>query len=163
MVLMYVVLVGIRHLFTVTKYILENMMKLFKTTLLASAVAISFGATAELTAMNDASLEDVVGQAGFTISNSFNGTDGIDISIGDTDGVNGGSEGWLVIKDIQPSGSMEIDFEGSDQSINIKNSAATDISFDLGVSTSATAAPANTMAKVQIQLPAGMGTKITAH
>lgn len=147
-------------------------MKLLKTTLLASAVAMTFGATAELTAMTDASLEDVTGQAGFTIQNTF-ATNGINIYLGDSDGVSGAAgatAGWLAIQNLKPTGAMDIDFDGSDRSINIKNAGVTNIEFDLAVanqgqvdSGNVTFAANEVMAKVKIQLPAGMGTKITAH
>lgn len=149
-------------------------MKLFKTTLLASAVALSMGATAELVAMNDADLDNVVGQAGFTIQNQFSsGTNGINIALGDPDGTGATSPaseaGWLILSNLQPTGKMEIDFDGADRSINIKNDGATNINFDLAVGTTAEAdafkLDANTeiMAKVRIQLPDKMTTKITAH
>ncbi|MGM0563708.1 MAG: DUF6160 family protein [Pseudomonadota bacterium] len=151
-------------------------MKFVKTTALAAAVAASFGAQAELKAMDDASLEAVTGQAGFTITTDFAGTEGIDISLGDDDGYTGsgssvstidGSAGYLNIFDVQNEGTINIDFDGGANAIVLEQESAMTITFALGVADANNTAPTNTggnkMADVRIALPAGMTQTIQAH
>ena len=113
-------------------------MKFVKTTALAAAVATSFAAQDELKAMSDASLEEVTGQAGFTITTEFaNSTDGIDISLGDEDGTTFGTNatttaGFLNIFDVQNEGTVDIDFDGGQQAIVVNIQNATTINFLLG-------------------------------
>lgn len=87
-------------------------MKMIKLTAVAAALAASFGANAELTAMDDAALEAVTGQAGITIATNT-GTATVDYAYNDVDGTTGSNSGALMI-----TGSV-IDLAGSSLTIDV--------------------------------------------
>ena len=90
-------------------------MKFIKVTALAAAMMTTFGAQAELTAMDDAALEAVTGQTGISIE--LNITD-IDVAWSDGDDntttTDVTSQGNLLIQDIALSGSVTVDVDATD-------------------------------------------------
>lgn len=63
-------------------------MKFVKMTAIAAAMAVSFGAQAELSALEDEALAEVTGQSGITIEQSIGG---ISVAYYDAEGVTGGN------------------------------------------------------------------------
>lgn len=103
-------------------------MKFIKVTALAAAMAASFGAQAELQAMEDDALEAVTGQAGITIVQALEITN-LDVAYTDTDATGG----TLGLDSISTSAMVMT------QTVDVINKAT----YDAATSATATTATAN--------------------
>ncbi len=90
-------------------------MKFIKVTALAAAMMTTFGAQAELTAMDDAALEAVTGQTGISIELDIAD---IDVAWSDGDGNTAttavASQGNLLIQNLSLSGTVTVDVDATD-------------------------------------------------
>jgi hypothetical protein len=147
-------------------YLLGVNMKFVKVTALAAAMMATFGAQAELAAMDDAALEAVTGQSGITITqattiNVFAFTD----ADGDETGTAFTSAGSLRMENISLSGDVTIDVgtNGGNTALVIGMGAQT-ITTDLGLVSSATTALADATTLGALRIETGASTlSITAH
>jgi hypothetical protein len=142
-------------------------MKFVKVTALAAAMMATFGAQAELAAMDDAALEAVTGQVGITIDMSA--VSDIDIAYVDSDGGGGAAtEGALMIENIAVgANTITIDVNG-DKELVVGTTAALSMSMDLGLTGTftnfaAAAADSGGLGTVFMDVAAGNTFTISAH